>query len=82
MYSRVPILLNHDSTKVIGYAEMNGNKMVCHLTQPMTREQAYNTFGNIGMVILEQSFPMGGGEGLVTAIEIMEWSVGNEPTDN
>lgn len=75
MSDHVPILWNHDPNKPIGYAEIHNGKLICRLVEPMTREQVFKTFGNMRMIVLEQLYPKDGGEGMINAIEIMEWSL-------
>lgn len=71
----IPILIDHDPERQIGSVEYVGDKLVCRLTQPLTRSQVFELFGNgLGLLVLERTYPANS-EPLIHAIELLEWSL-------
>lgn len=49
--TRIPLLLNHDHTKVIGWF---GDNWEIHIPDGLERELLFNIFGGAGIIVVEQ----------------------------
>lgn len=47
----VPILLNHDQTKPIGFAQFCERGILVTLAEPMPKKQIFAIFGNCGCIV-------------------------------
>lgn len=70
----IPILLNHDSSKPIGWLRIDGAHLVVEFTDdvPITKEMFFKIFGNTGMVATQ--FEMHGGAMWIKKAQITEFS--------
>jgi hypothetical protein len=68
----IPILQNHDHTKVIGTIEAKCCRLCFRFKIPISRDEMFQVFGNTGISITEAE--LRDGETYVTAGEIMEFS--------
>lgn len=76
---RTPILLNHDQSKPIGFAEVIDEQLHVHFSADMkiTKELAFQIFGNAGLQVLEAT--EADGVMLIRRGRILEWSLSPEP---
>jgi hypothetical protein len=70
-----PILLNHDQTSPIGFVEIVEGALYARFTSDMkiTREMAFDIFGNVGLQALEATEE--NGVMLIKVGRILEWSL-------
>ena len=68
----IPILQNHDHTKVIGTIEAKGCRLCFRFKNPTRWDDLFRAFGNTGIMITESEDR--DGELYVTAGEILEFS--------
>ena len=71
----IPILLNHEAAKPIGVAEFQDGQMFVRFVDDVkiTREMAFEIFGNAGLLVLESTEE--DGVMLIRRGRIVEWSL-------
>jgi hypothetical protein len=71
----VPILIDHDATRIIGRLDYEGSDLVIEFMDGMniTKDMLFEAFGNIGGMAIEQFFE--GDRRYIKKFKILEWSI-------
>lgn len=77
----VPILMNHDPQKILGWVDFSGRKPIIQIDRriKLGREELFKIFGGIGMQVLESEIwtdpETSQQHDCVIRAEVMEWSL-------